>query len=213
MFQLSNKLSQDFNELIVRIDSNINYLNINKEDNNLLKETNNLLSSASLILIKMYENSNNYPLKDLEKKYKILENKKKQISNITNKYHFNLLNKVENNRDEEMQTLINHDEQPIDMNYLTNYNESLLYGTLRNLRQINENLKETSIGLNQQGNQLKISSEKMDNNIQNVKEGNKILNSIRCSSLCKKIWMMIINMLLFIIILLLITLKVISYLK
>ncbi len=213
MFQYVNKLSKDFNEMIKKIDLNIKDLNLNKSDKNLLNETNNLISNASLILVKLYENSNNYPIKDLENKFKILENKKKEITNISNKLQINLLNKVENSKNEEMETLLEHDEQPIDVNYLTNYNESLLNETLRNLRQVNENLIESSVVLAQQGNQLKISSERMDNGIHNVKEGNKILNHIKCSSLCNKIWMLIVNILLFVIILLLITLKVISYLK
>ena len=161
----------------------------------------------------MYENSKNFSIKDLEKKYKILENKKKEISKLSNKLQINILNKIENTKNDEMDTLLEHDEQPIDVNYLTNYNESLLNDTLRNLRQINENLIESSVVLKGQGNQLQTSSQTMDNGIHNVKEGNKILNHIKCTSLCNKIWMMIVNILLFVIILLLIILKVISYLK
>ena len=213
MFQYENKLSKDFNDMIKKIDLNIKDLNLNKSDKILFNETNNLLSTASLILIKMYENSKNYSIKDLEKKYKILENKKKEISKLSNKLQINILNKIENTKNDEMDTLLEHDEQPIDVNYLTNYNESLLNDTLRNLRQINENLIESSVVLKGQGNQLQTSSQTMDNGIHNVKEGNKILNHIKCTSLCNKIWMMIVNILLFVIILLLITLKVISYLK
>jgi len=213
MFQYENKLSKDFNDMIKKIDLNIKDLNLNKSDKILFNETNNLLSTASLILIKMYENSKNFSIKDLEKKYKILENKKKEISKLSNKLQINILNKIENSKNEEMDTLLEHDEQPIDVNYLTNYNESLLNDTLRNLRQINENLIESSVVLKGQGNQLQTSSQTMDNGIHNVKEGNKILNHIKCTSLCNKIWMMIVNILLFVIILLLIILKVISYLK
>ena len=213
MFQYENKLSKDFNDMIKKIDLNIKDLNLNKSDKILFNETNNLLSTASLILIKMYENSKNFSIKDLEKKYKILENKKKEISKLSNKLQINILNKIENSKNEEMDTLLEHDEQPIDVNYLTNYNESLLNDTLRNLRQINENLIESSVVLKGQGNQLQTSSQTIDNGIHNVKEGNKILNHIKCTSLCNKIWMMIVNILLFVIILLLIILKVISYLK
>ena len=213
MFQYENKLSKDFNDMIKKIDLNIKDLNLNKSDKILFNETNNLLSTASLILIKMYENSKNFSIKDLEKKYKILENKKKEISKLSNKLQINILNKIENTKNDEMDTLLEHDEQPIDVNYLTNYNESLLNDTLRNLRQINENLIESSVVLKGQGNQLQTSSQTMDNGIHNVKEGNKILNHIKCTSLCNKIWMMIVNILLFVIILLLIILKVISYLK
>ncbi len=213
MFQYVNKLSKDFNEMIKKIDLNIKDLNLNKSDKNLLNDTNNLLSSASLILVKMYENSNNFPIKDLENKYKILENKKKEITNISNKLQINLLNKVENSKNEEMETLLEHDEQPIDVNYLTNYNEALLDGTLKNLREINSNLQDTAISLKNQGEQLKLSSQKMDINSQQVKEGSKLLNEINCSSMCNKIWMFIVNILLFVIILLLIMLKLLSYLR
>jgi hypothetical protein len=211
MFQYVNKLSKDFNEMIKKIDLNIKDLNLNKSDKNLLNETNNLISNASLILVKLYENSNNYPIKDLENKFKILENKKKEITNISNKLQINLLNKVENSKNEEMETLLEHDEQPIDVNYLTNYNEALLDGTLKNLREINSNLQDTAISLKNQGEQLKLSSQKMDINSQQVKEGSKLLNEINCSSMCNKIWMFIVNILLFVIILLLIMLKLLSY--
>ena len=112
-----------------------------------------------------------------------------------------------------MQTLLEHNEQPIDVNYLTNYNEKLLSGTIKNLKDINENLKETAVDLKNQGNQLKISNEKMDINLEKINEGNKILKNIDCNSMCNKIWMFVVNILLFIIILLLIVFKIISYLK
>ena len=213
MFSYENKLTKEFNDIIQKIDSNINYLNINKLDNNLITETNKYLSSASLILLKMHEDSYNIPIKDIENKYKELEKRKKELSNITNKLNMNILNTIENNKDDEMETLLKHNEQPIDVNYLTNYNEKLLDGTLKNLREINNNLKETSIGLKNQGEKLIYSNEKMDINNQYVKEGNKIINDINCSSMCNKIWMFIINILLFVIILLLIMLKVLSYLR
>jgi hypothetical protein len=161
----------------------------------------------------MNENSFNIPINDIEEKYKELENRKKKISTISNKLNLNLLNKVETKGDDEMQTLLEHNEQPIDVHYLTNYNEKLLDGTLKNLREINNNLIETSIGLKSQGEKLIYSNEKMDINNQHVKEGNKIINDINCSSMCNKIWMFIINILLFVIILLLIMLKVLSYLR
>ena len=213
MFPYQNKLSKEFNDIINKIDSNINDLNSNQYDNNLITETNKFISSASLILLKMNENSFNIPINDIEEKYKELENRKKKISSISNKLNLNLLNKVETKGDDEMQTLLEHNEQPIDVNYLTNYNEALLDGTLKNLREINSNLQDTAISLKNQGEQLKLSSQKMDINSQQVKEGSKLLNEINCSSMCNKIWMFIVNILLFVIILLLIMLKLLSYLR
>ena len=213
MFSYENKLTKEFNNIIQKIDSNIKDININKLDNYLITETNKYLSSASLILLKMHEDSYNIPIKDIENKYKELEKRKKELSNITNKLNMNILNTIENKKDDEIQTLLEHNEKPIDVNYLTNYNEKLLDGTLKNLREINNNLKETSIGLKNQGEKLIYSNEKMDINNQHVKEGNKIINDINCSSMCNKIWMFIINILLFVIILLLIMLKVLSYLR
>ena len=213
MFPYQNKLSKEFNDIINKIDSNINDLNSNQYDNNLITETNKFISSASLILLKMNENSFNIPINDIEDKYKELENRKKNISTISNKLNLNLLNKVETKGDDEMQTLLEHNEQPIDVNYLTNYNEALLDGTLKNLREINSNLQDTAISLKNQGEQLKLSSQKMDVNSQQVKEGSKLLNEINCSSMCNKIWMFIVNILLFVIILLLIMLKLLSYLR
>ena len=213
MFPYQNKLSKEFNDIINKIDSNINDLNSNQYDNNLITETNKFISSGSLILLKMNENSFNIPINDIEEKYKELENRKKKISTISNKLNLNLLNKVETKGDDEMQTLLEHNEQPIDVNYLTNYNEALLDGTLKNLREINSNLQDTAISLKNQGEQLKLSSQKMDINSQQVKEGSKLLNEINCSSMCNKIWMFIVNILLFVIILLLIMLKLLSYLR
>ena len=213
MFTYQNELSKQFNDIIKKIDSNINDLNLNQCDNDLITETNKFLSSASLILLQMNENSYNIPIKEIEEKYKELENRKKTISNISNKINLNLLNKVETKGDDEMQTLLEHNEQPIDVNYLTNYNEKLLDGTLKNLREINSNLQDTAINLKNQGEQLKISSQKMDINSQQIKEGSKLLNEINCSSMCNKIWMFIVNILLFVIILLLIILKLLSYFR
>ena len=213
MFPYQNRLSKEFDEIINKIDSNINYLNSNLNDNNLITETNKFISSASLILLKMHEDSYNIPIKEIENKYKELENRKKELTNITNKLNLNILNTIENNKDDEMQTLLEHNEQPIDVNYLTNYNEKLLDGTLKNLREINSNLQDTAINLKNQGEQLKISSQKMDINSQQIKEGSKLLNEINCSSMCNKIWMFIVNILLFVIILLLIILKLLSYFR
>jgi len=210
MFSYENKLTKEFNNIIQKIDSNIKDININKLDNYLITETNKYLSSASLILLKMNEDSYNIPIKEIENKYKELENRKKELTNKTNQLNINILNTIENNKDDEMETLLKHNEQPIDVNYLTNYNERLLDGTLKNLREINSNLKETSIGLKNQGEQLKYSNEKMDSNNKYVKEGSKLINDINWSSMCNKIWMLIVNILLFIIILLLVIFKVLS---
>ncbi len=149
-------------------------------------------------------------IKEIENKYKELENRKKELTNITNQLNMNILNTIENNKDDEMETLLKHNEQSIDVNYLTNYNERLLDGTLKNLREINSNLKETSIGLKNQGEQLKYTNEKMDGNNKYVKEGSKLINDINWSSMCNKIWMFIVNILLFIIILLLVIFKELS---
>ena len=210
MFSYENKLTKEFNNIIQKIDSNIKDITINKLDNYLITETNKYLSSASLILLKMHEDSYNIPIKEIENKYKELENRKKELTNKTNQLNINILNTIENNKDDEMETLLKHNEQPIDVNYLTNYNERLLDGTLKNLREINSNLKETSIGLKNQGEQLKYSNEKMDSNNKYVKEGSKLINDINWSSMCNKIWMLIVNILLFIIILLLVIFKVLS---
>ena len=209
-----NKLTNEFNDILIKIDSNIKELNYNQtNNNNVIQETNKLISTASLLLLKMNENTNNIPLNEIESKYTELENRKKEISKIINQLNINLLNKIDNKKSDEMDTLLEHNEQPIDVNYLTNYNENLLNGTIKNLKDINENLKETAVDLKNQGNQLKFSSGKMDINLENINEGNRILNNISCNSLCNKIWMFIVNILLFIIILLLIVFKVISYLK
>ena len=213
MFTYQNELSKQFNDIIKKIDSNINELNLNQYDNDLITETNKFLSSASLILLQMNENSYNIPIKEIEEKYKELDNRKKKISIILNKLNINLLNKVETKGDDEMKTLLEHNEQPIDVNYLTNYNETLLDGTLKNLREINNNLQDTAIGLKNQDEQLINTTQKMDINLQQVKVGNKLLNEIHCSSMCNKIWMFIVNILLFVIIVLLIILKLISYIS
>ena len=93
--------------------------------------------------------------RDEYRRHLIYEEYKKELTNKTNQLNINILNTIENNKDDEMETLLKHNEQPIDVNYLTNYNERLLDGTLKNLREINSNLKETSIGLKNQGEQLK----------------------------------------------------------
>ena len=73
-----NKFTNEFNDIIIKIDSNIKDLNNNQIDNNnLIQETNKFISTASLLLLKMNNDTNNIPLNEIEIKYTELENRKK----------------------------------------------------------------------------------------------------------------------------------------
>ena len=97
---------------------------------------------------------------------------------------------------------INADNNSYELGFITNLNESLLNGTVKNLNSIQNNVEITSINLKAQGDKLHNISSKSNTNEENTKIGTNFIDSISCNQKCRKFLLMIINILLFITIIL-----------
>ena len=97
---------------------------------------------------------------------------------------------------------INTDNNAYELGYITNLNESLLHGTVKNLNSIQNNIEITSRNLKTQGDKLHNISNKSNTNEENTKIGTNFVDSISCNQKCRKFLLMIINILLFITIIL-----------
>lgn len=215
----SKEYLAEYNDILAKIDNNILHLQTasNKDFNPLdLKDTNQLISSASLILAKIHglDHENTTPL--LEEKYAELAQRKKQISELTSKYQINLLQAYENknineNLNEKMND--NYDKKVVGVNLITDYNEKLLGESIKNLNEVRENLQETAINMHGQGSKLVNANDRMEFALNKMDENNDVLGDIACSKKCQKLWMIIVNILLFSIIVLIILMKILKLFK
>ena len=207
----------EFQKLINKIDQNIQDKKI-YDDPLILKNTTELLSSANILLSKQKNIHNDYFQNQfLESCYNDLLQRKNKLSDITNQYKNQLLQKKKNmkldfgeedyldddnfkmfNRDINLNT----DNSSYELGFITNLNESLLNGTVKNLNSIQNNVEITSRNLKAQGDKLNNISNKSNTNEENTKIGTSFVDSISCNLKCRKFLLMIINVLLFITIIL-----------
>ena len=213
-------LSQ-FQSLMNKIDQNIQDKKI-YDDPLLLKNTTELLSSANILLSKEKNIHNDYFQNEfLEKCFNDLKVRKNKLSDITNQYKNQIINKKKSMRlDYDEDDYLNDDkfnafnndinaDKPFELNFITNLNESLLNGTMKNLNKIQNNIEITSKNLKQQGDKLNNISNKSNHNEENTKLGTKFIDSISCNKKCRKLLLMIINVLLFIVIIMVFIYKLI----
>ena len=197
----------DFQNLLDQIDKNIKLKEINN-DPILLNQTTELLSSANLLLTRIKnsnQNINNYLIeKKLEKCLNDLLSRKLILSNITEEYK-KRIEKLD--EDEDINLMNNHINSPNELNLMTNYNESLLTGSIKNLNNIQNNIEITTRTLKEQGDKLNEISNKTDNNEENVDIGTRFINAINCDQKCRKFMLWIINLLLTLIIILIFVYK------
>ena len=207
----------EFQKLINAIDQNIQDKKI-YDDPLILKSTTELLSSANILLSKQKNIHNDYFQNQfLESCYNDLLQRKNKLSDITNQYKNQLLQKKKNMRldfgeeeyleDDNFKMFdrdinINADNNSYELGFITNLNESLLNGTVKNLNSIQNNVEITSINLKAQGDKLHNISSKSNTNEENTKIGTNFIDSISCNQKCRKFLLMIINILLFITIIL-----------
>ena len=207
----------EFQKLINAIDQNIQDKKI-YDDPLILKNTTELLSSANILLSKQKNIHNDYFQNQfLESCYNDLLQRKNKLSDITNQYKNQLLQKKKNMRldfgeedyleDDNFKMFdrdinINTDNNSYELGFITNLNESLLNGTVKNLNSIQNNVEITSINLKAQGDKLHNISSKSNTNEENTKIGTNFIDSISCNQKCRKFLLMIINILLFITIIL-----------
>ena len=212
----------EFQKLINKIDQNIQDKKI-YDDPLILKNTTELLSSANILLSKQKNIHNDYFQNQfLESCYNDLLQRKNKLSDITNQYKNQLLQKKKNMRlnfgeedyldDDNFKMFdrdinANTDNSSYELGFITNLNESLLNGTVKNLNSIQNNVEITSRNLKTQGDKLHSISNKSNINEENTKIGTNFIDSISCNQKCRKFLLMIINILLFITIILVLAYK------
>ena len=207
----------EFQKLINKIDQNIQDKKI-YDDPLILKNTTELLSSANILLSKQKNIHNDYFQNQfLESCYNDILQRKNKLSDITNQYKNQILQKKKNMRldfgeedyldDDNFKMFdrdinANTDNSSYELGFMTNLNESLLNGTVKNLNSIQNNVEITSRNLKAQGDKLHNISNKSNINEENTKIGTNFIDSISCNQKCRKFLLMIINILLFITIIL-----------
>ena len=209
----------EFNSLIEKIDININNNKI-YEDPLLLKNTTELLSSANILLSKQKNIHNDYFQNQfLESCYNDIKQRKDKLSDITNQYKNKIIQKrkkklIFDENDYLLNDEYNKFNTDIELNpnyelgFITNLNESLLSGSMKNLNSIKNNVEITAQSLKEQGDKLNSLSTQADSNEENVKIGGKLIDSISCNKKCRKFLLFIINILLFIVIIMVFLYKI-----
>ena len=209
----------EFNSLIEKIDININNNKI-YEDPLLLKNTTELLSSANILLSKQKNIHNDYFQNQfLESCYNDIKQRKDKLSDITNQYKNKIIQKrkkklIFDENDYLLNDEYNKFNTDIELNpnyelgFITNLNETLLSGSMKNLNSIKNNVEITAQNLKEQGDKLNSLSTQADSNEENVKIGGKLIDSISCNKKCRKFLLFIINILLFIVIIMVFLYKI-----
>ena len=209
----------EFNSLMERIDINIQNKKI-YDDPLLLKNTTELLSQANILLSKEKNIHNDYFQNEfLESRYNEIKQRKDKLSDITNQYKNQLIQKKKKKiMFDENDYLLNDEynkfNSDINLNpnyelgFFTNLNESLLTGSVKNLYNIKNNVEITAQSLKEQGDKLNSLSTQADSNEESVKEGTKLIDSISCNKKCRKFLLFIINILLFIVIIMIFLYKI-----
>ena len=209
----------EFNSLMERIDINIQNKKI-YDDPLLLKNTTELLSQANILLSKEKNIHNDYFQNEfLESRYNEIKQRKDKLSDITNQYKNQLIQKKKkkimfDENDYLLDDEYNKFSSDINLNpnyelgFFTNLNESLLTGSVKNLYNIKNNVEITAQSLKEQGDKLNSLSTQADSNEESVKEGTKLIDSISCNKKCRKFLLFIINILLFIVIIMIFLYKI-----
>ena len=210
---------EEFNSLIEKIDINIQNKKI-YDDPLLLKNTTELLSQANILLSKEKNIHNDYFQNEfLESRYNEIKQRKDKLSDITNQYKNQIIQKKKkkimfDENDYLLDDEYNKFSSDINLNpnyelgFFTNLNESLLTGSVKNLYNIKNNVEITAQSLKEQGDKLNSLSTQADSNEESVKEGTKLIDSISCNKKCRKFLLFIINILLFIVIIMIFLYKI-----
>ena len=210
---------EEFNSLIEKIDINLQDKKI-YDNPILLKNTTELLSSANNLLSKQNNVHNDYFQNEfLETCYNQIKQRRDKLIDITNQYKNQIIQKKKNKIifDEndylldEQNNQFNNDinlNPNYELGFITNLNESLLTGSVKNLYNIKNNVEITAYSLKEQGEQLNSLSTQANSNEENVKKGTKILDEISCNKKCRKFLLFIINILLFIVIIMIFLYKI-----
>ena len=210
---------EEFNSLMERIDINIQDKKI-YDDPILLKNTTELLSSANLLLSQQKNVHNDYFQNEfLESCYNEIKKRKDKLSDITSQYKNQIFQKNKKKIIfDESDYLLNEEYNKFntdinlnpnyELSLITNLNESLLTGSVKNLYNIKNNVEITAQSLKEQGEKLNSLSTQANSNEEEVKFGTKLIDSISCNKKCRKMLLFIINILLFIVIIMVLFYKI-----
>ena len=206
-----------FEKKIKIIDKNIKKLHSNKlnlkESAQLLKTTTNLLQSAKDLILSQHntisDDTNNFLMNNnLDNYYNDLIVRKKIISDLTEKYKNQLhtqnsLSSEENldDTDNENNTLLNKNNNPIEVNFVTDKNEALMKKGNKDLEKIYNNISEIKKNINNQGKNVNNLDEITVKNDKKAKSGEIILDDIAKEQNYGKCLLIIFNVLLFVLIL------------
>ena len=171
-------MSDIFQKKLKLIDKNITELNSNtleiKESLELLKTTTNLLNSANDMIIAqnntINNETNNFLLgNSIEKYYKELLNRKKQISDLTVKYKdivkekkMQLEGESINNSDNETDFLLRKKRPEIDLQFVINKKEKLVNKGQKDLEEIKNDIEQIQENINKQKDDLAQTVKQLD---------------------------------------------------
>ncbi len=205
-------MSDIFQKKLKLIDKNIKELNSNtlglKESLELLKETTNILNSANDIILSQNNTINNETNSfllgnSIEKYYKELLNRKKIISDLTEKYHdmvkeTKLKSEEESisNSDSETGPLLNKNRKEVELIFTMNKNEALINKGQKGLEEIKNNIGEIQNNINQQGNDLEEMEQLINDNDKRTYEAGGIIDRTLNDKIKNKLILAITNILL-----------------
>ena len=210
-------MSETFEKKIKLVDKNINILNSNtldfKESLKLLKSTTNLLSSAKDLILSQHnsisDDSNNFLINtNLEKYYNDLLIRKKAITKLTEKYKLmsknkNNINDEENldDIDNENNSLLNKERNNnIELGFVIDKNEALMKKGNKELENICNNMAQIKNNINNQGKNVNELGEIVDINKNKTKSGEVIIKNTIYEENCRRLYLVIFNILLFVLI-------------
>ena len=218
-------MSQSFEKKIKLIDKNIQKLNSNnlnlKEAMLLLKTTTNFLSSAKDLILSQHntisDDTNEFLVtNNLENYYNELLIRQKQITELTNKYKSiyqsqqNIINEENcDDIDNEKNTLLNKENNPIELGFVIDKNEKLMKRGNKDLEEICNDMTLIKKNINDQGKNINDIGELADINEKKTKNGEIIIKDMIEEKNWSKIMLIILNILLFVLILGIIIVKII----
>jgi hypothetical protein len=215
-------MSDQFQKKLKIIDKNIKTLNSNtlnlKESLKLLKSTTNLLSAANNLIISQHntinDESNVFLINNnLEKYYNELLIREKTIADLTKKYNLQKNNLqeediTEEDIDNEKNTLLNKDNNnPIELAFIMDKNETLVKKGYKDLENIQDNMSSIKNDIYNQGKSINELGDTIYKNEQKAKTGESLIDEIILNQNCVKLLLTVLNFLLFVLILAIIIYK------
>ena len=207
-----------FEKKIKVIDKNIKKLESNtlnlKDSMLLLKSTTNLLSSAKDLILSQHntinDDSNEFLItNNLDQYYNQLLIRQKKITDLTNKYKSSLesqnklinINEESYDEDNEKNSLLNKDNNPIEVGFVIDKNEALMKKNNKDLEEICNDMTLAKKNIYEQGKNINEIGELTQISEKRTNSGKNIINEYNYEKNCGRIMLIIVNILLFVLIL------------